>query len=159
MDCLFTREFWTRFTWTGISRGQKSKRGFREFGNVLQLLVNLVCIGDPSYTAQKLEEFCRTRLFRYSMSRSTSKRLRKSACRPERKSKKVQIDGDEMIDNPAALVDVIQTDSAEENDEYQDETNDQGSNEADSEHDNDDDDDNCEDVFNASDNDGDASDE
>lgn len=94
------------------------------------------------------------------MSRSTSKRLRKSACRPERKSKKVQIDGDEMIDNPAALVDVVQTDSAEENgDEYQDETNDQGSNEADSEHDNDDDDDNCEDVFNASDNDGDASDE
>lgn len=36
VDCLFTRDFWTRFTWTGISRGQKCKRGFREFGNVLQ---------------------------------------------------------------------------------------------------------------------------
>ncbi|XP_062711083.1 uncharacterized protein LOC115262857 [Aedes albopictus] len=87
VDCLFTREFWDRFTWTGISRGQKSKRGFREFGNVLGLLLKLVQIGDPTYTTQKLEEFCRTRLFRYSRSRCSNKQLRKSACRPTRKRK------------------------------------------------------------------------
>nr|XP_019526947.2 uncharacterized protein LOC109398944 [Aedes albopictus] len=146
VDCLFTREFWTRFTWTGISRGQKSKRGFREFGNVLQLLVDLVCIGDPSYSAHKLEDFCRTRLFRYSMSRSTNKRLRKSACRPERKLKKMH---QQSIDNPAELVDVVQSDSAEEPGNDQDEMMDVKTNEANSENDNYADD---EDVFNASDN-------
>ncbi|XP_055544990.1 uncharacterized protein LOC129730038 [Wyeomyia smithii] len=87
VDCLFTRDFWTRFTWTGISRGKKSKQGFREFGNILQLLVRLVCIGDPTYNAQKLESFCKNRLFRYSKSRSMSKQLRKSACRLTRKKK------------------------------------------------------------------------
>ncbi|XP_055611216.1 uncharacterized protein LOC129757876 [Uranotaenia lowii] len=84
VDCLFTRDFWTRFTWTGINRGEKSKRGFREFGNVLHLLLKLVCIGDPTYTAQKLEDFIRSRLFRYCKPRSSSKKLRRSATRPSR---------------------------------------------------------------------------
>ncbi|XP_062537836.1 uncharacterized protein LOC134206161 [Armigeres subalbatus] len=89
VDCLFTRDFWNNFTWTGISRGETSKRGFREFGNILQLLLKLVRIGDPTYTAQKLEVFCRTRLFRYSKSRCTNQRLRKSSCRPTRKRKEI----------------------------------------------------------------------
>uniref|UniRef100_A0A0P6IXW0 DUF4806 domain-containing protein n=1 Tax=Aedes aegypti TaxID=7159 RepID=A0A0P6IXW0_AEDAE len=87
VDCLFSREFWTKMTWTGISRSDKAKRGFREYGNVTQLLGDIVRIGDPSYTAQQLELFCRNRLFRYCKSRSTSRRLRKSACRPKRSSK------------------------------------------------------------------------
>ncbi|XP_065076058.1 uncharacterized protein LOC135699694 [Ochlerotatus camptorhynchus] len=81
VDCLFTREFWTKMTWTGISRSNKAKRGFREYGNVTQLLCSIVQIGDPSYTANKLEMFCRNRLFRYCKSRSTNRQLRKSACR------------------------------------------------------------------------------
>ncbi|XP_055542617.1 uncharacterized protein LOC129728223, partial [Wyeomyia smithii] len=85
VDCLFTRNFWNQFTWTGINRGAKSKRGFREFGNVTQLILKIVQIGDPLYTAQKLEAFCKTRLFRYAKARSSNKQLRRSACRPERK--------------------------------------------------------------------------
>lgn len=85
VDCLFTRAFWDRFTWTGINRGNKSKKGFREFANVLQLILAIVRVGDPTYTSQKLETFCKTRLFRYSKARSISKQLRKSACRPNRK--------------------------------------------------------------------------
>ncbi|XP_065079418.1 uncharacterized protein LOC135702318 [Ochlerotatus camptorhynchus] len=81
VDCLFTREFWTKMTWTGISGSNKAKRGFREYGNVTQLLCSIVQIGDPSYTANKLEMFCRNRLFRYCKSRSTNRQLRKSACR------------------------------------------------------------------------------
>lgn len=84
VDCLFTREFWTTMTWTGISRGNKAKRGFREYGNVTQLLSNIVQVGDPSYTARKLEMFCRNRLFRYCKSRSTNRQLRRSACRKRR---------------------------------------------------------------------------
>lgn len=80
------------------------------------------------------------------MSRSTNKRLRKSACRPERKLKKMH---QQSIDNPAELVDVIQSDSAEEPGNDQDEMMDVKTNEADSENDNYADD---EDVFNASDN-------
>lgn len=144
VDCLFTRDFWTRFTWTGISRGQKSKRGFREFGNVLQLLVKLVCIGDPSYTVQKLEDFCRTRLFRYSKTRSTNKQLRKSACRPARKQKRKKVHDDQVALNikeeePVELIDDVQFDSAEEIDQYdQDDSMDVEANEADGEHDDDD---------------------
>ncbi|XP_065087697.1 uncharacterized protein LOC135709316 [Ochlerotatus camptorhynchus] len=55
-DCLFTRQFWNRFTWTGVNRGHKSKRGFREFGNVTELLLKLIQIGDPTYTKQQLEK-------------------------------------------------------------------------------------------------------
>lgn len=147
MDCLFSRDFWTRFTWTGISRGQKSKRGFREFGNVLQLLVKLVCIGDPSYSTQKLETFCRNRLFRYSKSRSTNKQLRKSACRPTRKQKSSkrprQDDGTTTKikhEDPLDLDDVVQTDSAEENGhDSQDEEMDSEAIEADIEPEDDDD--------------------
>ncbi|XP_065090064.1 uncharacterized protein LOC135711210 [Ochlerotatus camptorhynchus] len=86
-DCLFTRAFWDTFTWTGINRGNKSKKGFREFANVLQLLLAIVRIGDPTYTLRNLETFCKTRLFRYSKARSISKQLRKSACRLNRKKK------------------------------------------------------------------------
>ncbi|XP_062703461.1 uncharacterized protein LOC109417550 [Aedes albopictus] len=119
VDCLFTRDFWTRFTWTGISRGQKSKRGFREFGNVLKLLEDLVRIGDPTYSAKKLEDFCRTRLFRYSRSRSSNKQLRKSACRPARKRKADKVADDQMLcevknEEPIELVDDAQIDSDEE---------------------------------------------
>nr|XP_029717278.1 uncharacterized protein LOC109402718 [Aedes albopictus] len=100
VDCLFTREFWTKMTWTGISRSNKSKRGFREYGNVIQLLGDIVRIGDPSYTAQKLEQFCRNRLFRYCKSRSTSRRLRKSACRPKRTRKEAaNIEDHDSVDD------------------------------------------------------------
>lgn len=91
VDCLFTRDFWTKMTWTGISRGNKAKRGFREYGNVIQLLGDIVRIGDPSYTAQKLELFCRNKLFRYCKPRSTCQKLRKSACRPKRSRKAAAI--------------------------------------------------------------------
>ncbi|XP_058830200.1 uncharacterized protein LOC131689252 isoform X2 [Topomyia yanbarensis] len=84
VDCLFTREFWNQFTWTGINRGKKSKRGFREFGNVKQLLLNIIRIGDPSYNVHKLESFCKTRLFRHAKARALNPRLRKSVCRPGR---------------------------------------------------------------------------
>lgn len=84
VDCLFTRTFWNSFTWTGINRGNKSKRGFREFANVLQLLLAIVSVGDPTYSSLKLESFCKNRLFRYSKARSTSKQLRKSTCRKSR---------------------------------------------------------------------------
>lgn len=87
VDCLFTRDFWTKMTWTGISRGNKAKKGFREHGNVTQLLRKIVQIGDPLYTAKKLELFCRNRLFRYSKSRAASQQLRKSASRPNRARK------------------------------------------------------------------------
>ncbi|XP_065078867.1 uncharacterized protein LOC135701853 [Ochlerotatus camptorhynchus] len=142
VDCLFTREFWTRFTWTGISRGQKSKRGFREFGNVLQLLVKIVCIGDPTYSQQKLEAFCRNRLFRYSKSRSTSKQLRKSACRPARKQKRIKrpLQDDETVTNIKREdpLNLDQTDSAEENEQdAQNEAMDPEANEADTEHEDD----------------------
>lgn len=86
-DCLFTRRFWNRFTWTGVNRGEKSKHGFREFGNVTQLLLTIVQIGDPSYTRQQLEKFCKTRLFRHAKSRSSNKMLRKSSCRTKRGAK------------------------------------------------------------------------
>ncbi|XP_062565325.1 uncharacterized protein LOC134227685 [Armigeres subalbatus] len=91
VNCLFTRDFWTKMTWTGISRGNKTKRGFREYGNVIQLLGDIVRIGDPSYTAQKLELFCRNKLFRYCKPRSTCQKLRKSACRPKRSHKAAAI--------------------------------------------------------------------
>ncbi|XP_065094933.1 uncharacterized protein LOC135715880 [Ochlerotatus camptorhynchus] len=83
-DCLFTRQFWNRFTWTGVNRGHKSKRGFREFGNVTELLLKLIQIGDPTYTKQQLEKFCKTRLFRHAKTRSANKMLRKSSCRTKR---------------------------------------------------------------------------
>ncbi|XP_058448998.1 uncharacterized protein LOC131428960 [Malaya genurostris] len=116
VDCLFTRAFWNAFTWTGISRGTKSKRGFREFANVLQLLLAIVSVGDPTYTSIKLETFCKNRLFRYSKSRCSSKQLRKSTCRLTKKKKdeacsnSVEIDGhdddddfsDELIYNTAS---------------------------------------------------------
>lgn len=87
-DCLFTRQFWNRFTWTGVNRSDKSKRGFREFGNVTELLLKLVQIGDPTYTRQQLEKFCKTRLFRHAKTRSANKMLRKSSCRNKRGAKK-----------------------------------------------------------------------
>ncbi|XP_053688410.1 uncharacterized protein LOC128737737 [Sabethes cyaneus] len=99
VDCLFTRSFWNHFTWTGVNRGEKSKRGFREFGNVTQLLVNIVCIGDPTYTSHKLEKFCKTRLFRYSKARALAKKMRRSACRPgrTRAAEQGKADSDFMI--------------------------------------------------------------
>ncbi|XP_058448682.1 uncharacterized protein LOC131428654 [Malaya genurostris] len=116
VDRLFTRAFWNAFTWTGISRGTKSKRGFRELANVLQLLLAIVSVGDPTYTSIKLETFCKNRLFRYSKSRCSSKQLRKSTCRLTKKKKdeacsnSVEIDGhdddddfsDELIYNTAS---------------------------------------------------------
>ncbi|XP_062541866.1 uncharacterized protein LOC134209860 [Armigeres subalbatus] len=90
VDCLFTRDFWTTMTWTGISRGNKAKRGFRECGNVTKLLCSIAQIGDPLYTATKLEMFCRNRLFRYCKSRASNRQLRKSACR-KRRSLKSQV--------------------------------------------------------------------
>ncbi|KXJ75917.1 hypothetical protein RP20_CCG010753 [Aedes albopictus] len=91
VDVLFTRDFWTKMTWTGISRGNKAKQGFREYGNVTQLLCSIVQIGDTSYTAKKLEMFCRNRLFRYSKTRSTNRQLRRSACR-NRRGREVECD-------------------------------------------------------------------
>ncbi|XP_019537992.3 uncharacterized protein LOC109409039 [Aedes albopictus] len=93
-DCLFTRRFWNRFTWTGVNRGGKSERGFREFGNVTELLLSLVQVGDPMYTRLLLEKFCKTRLFRHAKSRSTNKMLRKSSCRTKRSGKKKQTEKD-----------------------------------------------------------------
>ncbi|XP_055522730.1 uncharacterized protein LOC129716909 [Wyeomyia smithii] len=84
LDCFFTRPFWNNFTWTGINRGNKSKRGFRESANVLQLLFAIVSIGDPTYTRIKLESFCMNRLSRYSKARSSSKQLLRSTCRRTR---------------------------------------------------------------------------
>lgn len=102
VDCLFTREFWNQFTWTGINRGmKKSSRGFREFGNVTRLLLNIVRLGDPSYNAERLENFCKTRLFRYSRARSVSQKLRKSACRPARALKSLK-----KAQNAALIMDV-----------------------------------------------------
>lgn len=89
VDCLFTRNFWTTMTWTGINRGNKAKKGFREYGNATQLLCNIVQIGDPLYTAKQLEQFCRNRLFRYSKARLISQQLRKSSCRPNRARKAI----------------------------------------------------------------------
>ncbi|XP_055543777.1 uncharacterized protein LOC129729292 [Wyeomyia smithii] len=104
VDCLFTRPFWNNFTWTGINRGNKSKRGFREFANVLQLLFAIESIGDPTYTRIKSESFCKNRLFRYSKARSSSKQLRRSTCR------RTRVKGDhsnqESID--AAVVDDVE---------------------------------------------------
>ncbi|XP_055539568.1 uncharacterized protein LOC129726644 [Wyeomyia smithii] len=99
VDCLFTRPFWNNFTWTGINRGNKSKRGFREFANVLQLLFAIVSIGDPTYTRIKLESFCKNRLFRYSKARSSSKQLRRSTCR------RTRVKGDEAVVPVDGLVD------------------------------------------------------
>lgn len=101
---------------------------------MLQLLVKLVGIGDPTYSAQQLEMFCRTRLFRYSKSRSSNKQLRRSACRPGRKHKDVRANEDIKHENPLDIVDVLQSDSAEES-EYQDETMDREAIEADIEND------------------------
>lgn len=101
VDCLFTRSFWNNFTWTGINRGNKSKRGFREFANVFQLLLAIVRVGDPTYTNIKLESFCKNRLFRYSKARSSSKQLRKSTCRNTR-LKHGQADDDPVDADPAA---------------------------------------------------------
>ncbi|XP_062556649.1 uncharacterized protein LOC134221474 [Armigeres subalbatus] len=102
VDCLFTRGFWNSFTWTGINRGNKSKRGFREFGNVVQLLLAIVNVGDPTYTNTKLETFCKNRLFRYSKARSSSKLLRKSTCR-RMKTKKCE--AVQNLDNAVPAVD------------------------------------------------------
>lgn len=85
VDYLFTRDFWNNFTWTGINRGQKSSRGFREFANVTHLLLNIVLLGDTTYDSQRLEQFCRAKLFRYSKARAAGKQLRKSTVRPGRK--------------------------------------------------------------------------
>lgn len=87
VDYLFTRDFWNHFTWTGISRGKKSNRGFREFGNVTHLMLNIVRLGDRTYDAPKLEAFCRTRLFRYCKARSARQQIRRSSCRPRRKER------------------------------------------------------------------------
>ncbi|XP_055546191.1 uncharacterized protein LOC129730690 [Wyeomyia smithii] len=84
VDCLFTRDFWKQFTWTGISRGEKCKRGFREYGNVTQLLLCIIQVGDPTYNAQMIEAFCKTKLFRHCKPRSDSRLLRKSTVRPGR---------------------------------------------------------------------------
>lgn len=108
VDCLFTRDFWTKLTWARVSRGNKSKKGFREYGNVTQILCKIVQIGDPLYTAKSLEVFCKNRLFRYSKSRSASQKLRKSACRPNRarkliaKSKSPKINNATKTDERAA---------------------------------------------------------
>lgn len=71
-----------------MNRGDKCKRGFREFGNVTELILNLVQIGDPSYTKQRLEKFCKIRLFRHSKTRATHKMVRKSSCRNKRTKQK-----------------------------------------------------------------------
>lgn len=90
-----------------MNRSEKSKRGFREFGNVTELMLNLVQIGDPSYQKQDLEKFCKTRLFRHSKTRAKSKVFRKSSCRvKQRVSRKnlgsdvehVCMDRDELMD-------------------------------------------------------------
>ncbi|XP_058116610.1 uncharacterized protein LOC131287658 [Anopheles ziemanni] len=83
-DCLFKRQFWTSLTWTGINKGHKSTKGFREYGNVLQLIFEVVHNGDPSYCKNNLEDFLKTKIFRYSKQRALSKQLRKSTCRPNR---------------------------------------------------------------------------
>ncbi|XP_055598599.1 uncharacterized protein LOC129748125 [Uranotaenia lowii] len=85
-DCFFSRKFWTKFTWTGVSKGAtpKSRRGFREFGNVLQLFFEITVVGDPTYSKEKLQNFIQNRLFRYSKTRADSKFLRKSTIRPKR---------------------------------------------------------------------------
>lgn len=74
-------------------------------------------IGDPTYSAKKLEDFCR--LFRYSRTRSSNKQLRKSACRPARKRKADKVADDQMLcevknEEPIELVDDAQIDSDEE---------------------------------------------
>ncbi|XP_055605846.1 uncharacterized protein LOC129754016 [Uranotaenia lowii] len=89
VDCLFTRDFWKQFTWTGISRGDKCKRGFREYGNVTQLLLHIIQVGDPTYNANMIEAFCKTKLFRHCKQRSESRLLRKSTVRPGRIRKDV----------------------------------------------------------------------
>ncbi|XP_065075535.1 uncharacterized protein LOC135699262 [Ochlerotatus camptorhynchus] len=113
VDCLFTRAFWNNFTWTGINRGNKSKRGFREFANVLQLLLKIVRVGDPFYTIKKLESFCKDKLFRYSKARSTSKQLRKPTCRQKR-DKKANDDENEAedVNGKDDDEDSVQTDNA-----------------------------------------------
>ncbi|XP_058840183.1 uncharacterized protein LOC131695705 [Topomyia yanbarensis] len=131
VDCLFTRGFWNLFTWTGINRGYKSKRGFREFGNVTDLILKIVQIGDPCYTARSLELFCKKRLFRYSKARSLSKQLRKSACRPGRKEanqQKTSLNGKQQVANREIAMNDFEidrhpdTDSHEKNDGRQPES-------------------------------------
>ncbi|XP_055597085.1 uncharacterized protein LOC129747094 isoform X2 [Uranotaenia lowii] len=87
-DLFFCRTFWNSFTWTGINRGDKSSRGFREFGNILKLILDITLIGDSTYTMQNLADFFRTKLFRYGKSRAKSKMLRRSMCRPRRRKNK-----------------------------------------------------------------------
>ncbi|KXJ76816.1 hypothetical protein RP20_CCG008880 [Aedes albopictus] len=99
VDCLFTRAFWTKLTWTGVNRGDKAKKGFREYGNVTQLICRIVQIGDPSYKAKNFEEFCKNKLFRYSKSRSISQQMRKSACRPNRARKAATSQPHEAVDD------------------------------------------------------------
>ncbi|XP_065080246.1 uncharacterized protein LOC135703065 [Ochlerotatus camptorhynchus] len=124
VDYLFTRDFWNHFTWTGISRGQKSDRGFREFGNVTHLLLNIVRLGDYTYDARKLEAFCRTRLFRYCKARSARQQIRRSSCRPRRKrlpgeprrtasSSRAQMDNSVTDDAEQSMICKVEVDSDE----------------------------------------------
>lgn len=142
VDCLFTREFWTKMTWTGISRGNKSKSGFREYGNVTQLLCSIVQIGDPLYTASKLEMFCRNRLFRYSKTRSTNRQLRKSACRKrgsrksEASTSKGPLDETTHNSNESDVSEINEEDVETSSDRSDDDTGEDGKESSDEESDN-----------------------
>ncbi|XP_029727646.2 uncharacterized protein LOC115265840 [Aedes albopictus] len=113
-DCLFTRQFWNKFTWTGVNRGEKCKRGFREFGNVTELILSIVQIGDPSYTRKDLEKFCKTRLFRHSKTRAKSKVIRKSSCRVKQGVVK-KIGGSNIQDGDLVQDEIIDATNAETN--------------------------------------------
>nr|XP_029720363.1 uncharacterized protein LOC109403026 isoform X2 [Aedes albopictus] len=113
-DCLITRQFWNKFTWTGVNRGEKCKRGFREFGNVTELILSIVQIGDPSYTRKDLEKFCKTRLFRHSKTRAKSKKIRKSSCRIKQGVVK-KIGGSNIQDGDLVQDEIIDATNAETN--------------------------------------------
>lgn len=99
-EILFHREFWTKFTWTGVSKGNKSNRAFRSFGNIIYLLINIVIETDNMFNFSKLEKFCREKLFRHAKERANAQLLRKSTSRKvrSRKNSSVLVDADSAVE-------------------------------------------------------------
>ncbi|RVE41954.1 hypothetical protein evm_013394 [Chilo suppressalis] len=78
LDSIFTKDFLCQCSWTGGSRGDDLKIGFKKYKNILNFFFQMVNYWDNTYTVQDNEDFFKS-ILRNALKRKTSKKIRQSS--------------------------------------------------------------------------------
>lgn len=86
LDSLFSKEFLCKCSWTGGSRGDEVKIGFKGYKNIINFFFEMVRYWDIKYSVESNEDFLKS-VLRNALKRKDTKNIRKSSKKCKRTTK------------------------------------------------------------------------